>query len=86
MKHYPRDNQTPLKTPFQPIAIVCQLAGRVIGAFSFTGDLCRLTRAHKHKSWRVLSNNNLIKDQLGQITINTYYDLSLVLSSHIDDF
>lgn len=39
-KHYPCDNQTTLKLPFQPIAIVCQLHERVIGAFSLTGDLC----------------------------------------------
>lgn len=28
--------------PFQPIAIVCQLAGQVIGAFSVNSDLCEL--------------------------------------------
>lgn len=43
----------------QPIAIVCQLPRRVMGAFSLTSDLClltRLPRAHKHRAWRVLSN------------------------------
>lgn len=42
MKLYPRDNQTLLTLPFQPIAIVCQLPMRVMGAFSFSGDLCSL--------------------------------------------
>lgn len=57
MKHYPRDNQTPLKMPFQPIAIVCQVAGRVMGAFSSAADL----RLRYYKSSQAQNMEGLVK-------------------------
>lgn len=81
---------------FQPIAVVCQLPGRVMAAFSFAADLCWLTvflRANQNRTWRFLSNTvggerigSKIKDQLIQIPVKTYYDLSLVRSRLVNDF
>lgn len=67
-----------------------------MAAFSFAADLCWLTvflRAHQNRTWRFLSNTvggerigSKIKDQLIQIPVKTYYDLSLVRSSLVNDF
>lgn len=67
-----------------------------MAAFSFAADLCWLTvflRAHQNRTWRFLSNTvggerigSKIKDQLIQIPVKTYYDLSLVRSRLVNDF
>lgn len=67
-----------------------------MAAFSFAADLCWLTvflRANQNRTWRFLSNTvggerigSKIKDQLIQIPVKTYYDLSLVRSRLVNDF
>lgn len=89
MKQYPHDNQAPLKMPFQPIAIVCQLGGRVIGAFSVNSDLCELdykelTSTEHEGSCQTIKKWHLKRGSAQRSP--TYHDLFVRLSSQKDDF